>query len=252
MTTLSPKQHFFTITKGWSAAKILTAMGVINNILYCVVKSSGALLNVKLKTRKPREKGKRSRKLHFNAIKVRQLINAGLLKVEIPISYMQSYLQKFWWVTPDLKATFRKPTLKKMFSILENELGLFRYVAAPWFGKNPTRQSTAYEDIDIKKMLLFYEHLEDCYMHLGHEVEDLPGHKGNFVRLLFNWFFGGLGYRRTGDPERGTAPSVPDTPWYKLAPQYITRAIATSINYQGFEPIPKTPPPVWSLDELPY
>lgn len=61
MTTLSAKQHFFTITKGWSTAKILTAMGVINNILYCVVKGSGALLRVKTKKAKESEDGKKSR-----------------------------------------------------------------------------------------------------------------------------------------------------------------------------------------------
>lgn len=224
---------FYSELQHWSDRRILTAMGYLNNLLYCAAKAAGAILN----DRKIRFKGfgkppERSKQIRIHRRRMRKLAAQDTVEVTVPITYTQSYLKQFWHMTQKLRASARIKTIREVREELAETFGLFSF-EAPKFGKNPGRKSTSYDALDLRKALLMYESLEEIYLaRRDRKLEALPRHRGSVMRLLYNWVFrasptGNRAFRRPGDPDAGTF--IDAQPKYELGPD----------AYYGFIPIPK-------------
>lgn len=125
---------------------------------------------------------------------------AGTLSVQISNTWQQSYFKAFW-----IGGNHSPGGIRAVRALLSS-FGLFTFSPVK---AGTTRQPPTLENIDFLRCLIYYEALENLLLskpiaedddwRFG-TIEDLPSHKGNSARMLFEEAFRGTTqYRR--DPE---------------------------------------------------
>lgn len=151
------------------------AMGYLNALLYSSAMYYGAV--------KRQEDGK----LFLVPDGVRR-IASGKFDVKMPLTFLKEYLQKFWE-----GAVSSLPMLRDIRRWLE-ELGLFQVQEQQFLGSVPQEERTGYMratylGVDLRSTLRLYEFLEKIFLERGNSFDDLPPHKGAFVKMLYDEVF---------------------------------------------------------------
>lgn len=172
-------EDFLELIAGYNKKKLLTAMGVINGIVYAAARERGAIF-----------KGKDGRQC-INSGRLNQFITRGCNYLKTSIQGLQVYLKKHWIVAPCHRIAIRAVRddlhALKLIKAVKNRC---RDAGRPW---------SVFLDIDIAGLLRLYEMMEDALLNYwGYPYDCLPAHRGGLIKKLYNAakdFMGKL-YRR--------------------------------------------------------
>lgn len=160
----------------WKPKHILTAMAVVNGIVYSVALKAGAISYTV---------GEQGRIYSLDAKKLDRLARMGCNVFKTSIEGLRTFVNQHWGGITLSSAN----SIRKVRELLSN-LKLINPV------KN-RKQSfcwSVFLDVDFAGLLAFYELLEDTLLNYWHvSFEDLPKHKGAMVRRLYNAIKGFMG-----------------------------------------------------------
>lgn len=110
------------------------------------------------------------------------------ISITVPLTWLEWYFKAFW-----SKAPRSVPTLRRMRSILE-DFGVFVVEKQQFLGNVPKEERqgyvrATYHNFDVKAALRLYEMLEKIWLERGRKFEELPEHRGAFVRSLYELVF---------------------------------------------------------------
>ena len=195
---------------GMSENRLLSLMGMINALLYNLARNAGAIVRIA---------GQTHRVIKSKLGKLLEAIAQGAASVVAPMSWLSAHL-KTWWEG----ASHSHPILLQLRRWLE-EIGCFvvnqvKTQFARW-------KSTAFEAIDLAKLLAIFSLCERELKHRGWEVEDIPAGHGYTTVLLFQALCGdGTYHRLEGDELEQTDVMMLDL----IPPEEIYEELAARLN----------------------
>ncbi|MGB3203689.1 MAG: hypothetical protein WBB28_01735 [Crinalium sp.] len=160
-----------------SVEYILTQMGLLNNIAYCLAVKYGAVVR------------KAQGGWAIATEKIPDLLKAvkdGTASVSIPCTYWQTYLKKFW-----RGACNSLPFIRKMRDRFVECGNLFKFDKVQ---AGTTRKPPELQQVDLFRILWLYKIFEDELINRGYQIEDIgfhsfegevKAHKGAFMVELF-------------------------------------------------------------------
>jgi hypothetical protein len=184
------KDDIAPLVHGLSDRHIRSVMGFLNSLLYATAKSLGAVERI-------------GQSIHVVPAALHRLEEP--VTVTVPLTYIQNYLERFWG-----RVVNSLPTLRKIRSLLAS-LGIFEVEKQEFLGNVPKGDRNGYTratylNFDAKLALKLYEILEKIYLERGNKFEDLPPHRGAFVKRLYDAMFQcSVGMNRAAG-NFGTAP----------------------------------------------
>ena len=153
------KRYLWEMTFHWSAKKVKRALGFVNGLVFAIAKDRGAIAD-----------GKKVRRSV-----IQQVIHEGCRVLKTSVMGLTEYVSQ-WWDEVGSSSIRR----------LRNELsalGLFRVSGC----KKYSRAWTTLMDIDFLGLLILQECLENAWIDIhSKSFDDLPFHKGGFVRQCWN------------------------------------------------------------------
>lgn len=159
-----------SIADFWTTKECHTVLGIINNLVYHLGCSCGAVSR--------NEDGK----LTVDRSQLLAIIKRDL-RLVTALCHTKEYLEQYW---PDAFHGLNR--IREMIYILE-DAGLLAYESHRSKGK----VSRVYTFLDVPALLMLAEILED---RIGYE--SLPQHGAGLLQKMFNALFKGWGYRRKG------------------------------------------------------
>jgi hypothetical protein len=170
-----------------TSGRILTMMATLNSIAYGIAINYGII--------KKCVTGGRT----FIVEKVPQLVRdmeANAVTVSIPVTHWQDYLKRFW-----VDACNSQPILRKLRDKFA-EMGLFSFTKQR---AGTTRKPPELQHVDVVKVLLLYELLEDELKQRDYTIQDIGvytdsngeqrSHKGAVMKALYEAILS-VAYRR--------------------------------------------------------
>lgn len=185
-------QSYAIAISGLRTSQIKTQMAILNTVIYGLVRDAKATANKDGRYILARAKiGKLLRQSQGRSLgKFQAVVGAA------------KYAQQWWGG----HAKKDPKTFRKAFHFMA-DLGLFKIPPT----KKGQREKQRLHAIDLVACLLYYHQLE---VELASrtleddELQYLPKHKGNFVRLLYNMVFSGLGWRFRRQVKEGSQDAL--------------------------------------------
>jgi hypothetical protein len=163
-------------TQNWTKSQFLGFMGYINAITYQLVNESGAIRKV---SGFASESNPRHEIVSQIVSKLVERSRQGLLAVRSAIVGMEQQLKRWW------NGGCHSPKTLWKYRQLLADWDFFRCEG----GTKGKYEIPSIADVNLERLLLFYEHIEEAYCSRGWE---LPLHKGKTTRLLFKAVFAGV------------------------------------------------------------
>jgi hypothetical protein len=172
---LDAEELFACVSEGWSKKQILGMMGYLNNLVGCIAMKYQAIQKVTIKIDGNRKTIQQL--VYGRFVNLLEVSEMGEARVSVPISYTSRYLKEHW------QGSYHSPTWVRKNRIVLSQLGIFEFTQQlPGQGDN--QPSASYKRFDVVQALLFYSYLENLYKEKGHDLADMPLHKGLTMSLL--------------------------------------------------------------------
>lgn len=195
--------EFSATTQYWSDRKLITVMGFLSNLVYCVMSKNDAIC------RDASQIADRSKdNFQIDQGKLFSLVNRageGGLSVSTPVTYTKKYLDEHWQVDLPEKCFQRGFSVHAIRNIREElavDLHLFSYEVRR---EGDSWRPAQYREINLMRIIALYEHLEKLWLSRDRTLEQLPKHRGCMMMQVFNLIMGyACSYNRI-DSDGGTA-----------------------------------------------
>lgn len=156
------KRYLWEWTYHWSAKKVKRGLSLINALVYAIAKDQGAVME---------EDGKKSVRRSV----MQRIVRSGCRVLKTSVSGLTTYIKR-WWDDTSASAVRR---LRDEFE----DLGLFKVSGC----QKGVYAWTTLLDIDMLGLLALQETLEQAWLDIHQKsYEDLPSHRGGFVRMCWN------------------------------------------------------------------
>lgn len=159
------RRDFIVKTFHWPAKKVQRGLAVVNGLVYAIANKNGAV-----------GYDDEGRKVIKRSV-IQKLINQGVRTFKTSVEGLTKYIAR-WWSDAACSAS----TVRSMRDELA-EMGLFKVTGC----KKKSFAWTGLIDVDFMGLLILQEALENAWLKVHFKtLDDLPSHKGGFVRLCWN------------------------------------------------------------------
>lgn len=193
------------IIGGWRKSKQKSVLGILNNLLYWSAIAGKAAF-----------RGFGDTEWKFDRGRLRRFAQ-NFQPITTTLAHTVGYLNRFWGSDAggdEIKASISLKSVRSHISDLR-DMGLLTYTSK-FCEEGEHWNLRVYDWIDIERLLVLVELLEDSLLLAANRLSDragkcveafngiFPKHGGVFLKGMFNAFFGG-GYRAQGNADAGWA-----------------------------------------------